>query len=190
MRPERASLSYALYAWIAALPAPWTACPNMADPSLRTLVGRLLPALHESAPCSIMPSGASTLLPVTTRTRTFLVVTPLCRTRSFLSFLLLFLCFPSFQKGLLTRAHLGLVLGQSSHPALAHLGGLGVRDPRPGIGIVICLFCFICSCYGARPILAVTTCVCPTLGARRGPTKHLPCLLYLLLLWHAVCPRS
>ena len=70
--------------------------------------------------------------------------------------------------------------------------GLGVRDPRPQIGIVICLFCFICSCYGARPILAVTTCLelCPTLGARRGPTKHLPCLLYLLRLWRAACPRS
>ena len=24
-----------------------------------------------------------------------------------------------------------------------------------------------------RPILAVTTCLCPTLGTRRGPTKHL-----------------
>ena len=89
---------------------------------------------------------------------------------------------------------MGSVLGQSSHRALAHLGGggggLGVRDPRPRIGIVICLFCFICSCYGARPILAVTTCLCPTLDARRGPTKHLPCLLYLLLLWRAACPRS
>ena len=65
-----------------------------------------------------------------------------------------------------------------------------MRDPRPRIAIVIFLFCFICSCYGARPILAVTTCLCPTLGARRGPTKHLPCLLYLLLLWRAACPRS
>ena len=68
--------------------------------------------------------------------------------------------------------------------------GLGVRDPWPRIGIVICLFCFICSCYGARPILAVTTCLCPTLGARHGPTKHLPCPLYLLLLWRAACPPS
>ena len=75
-------------------------------------------------------------------------------------------------------------------PGIGAIGGLGVRDPRPRIGIVICLFCFICSCYGARPILAVTTCVCPALGARRGPTKHLPCLLYLLLLWRAACPRS
>ena len=65
-----------------------------------------------------------------------------------------------------------------------------MRDPRPRIGIVICLFCFICSCYGARPILAVTTCLCPTLGAWHGPTKRLPCLLYLLLLWRAACPRS
>ena len=182
-RPERASVSYALYAWIAALSAPWTACPNgwakladagraiasgftrerslfnyakwrmhspprwasylclaaphssaragqliialllhiargpngpanhlrgpsepvchtpympelrhsplreqrarMADPSLRTLVERLLPALHESAPYSITPSGACTLLPVTTRTKTFLVITPLWPTSSF-----------------------------------------------------------------------------------------------------------
>ena len=37
---------------------------------------------------------------------------------------------------------------------------------------------------------AVPLSLCPTLGARRGPTKHLPLLLYLLLLWRAACPRS
>ena len=55
---------------------------------------------------------------------------------------------------------------------------------------MICLFCFICSCYGSRSILADTTCLCPTLAARRGLTKHFPCLLYLLLLRRAACPRS
>ena len=37
---------------------------------------------------------------------------------------------------------------------------------------------------------AVPLSLCPTLGARHGPTKHLPLLLYLLLLWRAACPRS
>ena len=37
---------------------------------------------------------------------------------------------------------------------------------------------------------SLSICICPTLGARRGPSKHLPCLLYLLLLWRAACPRS
>ena len=42
----------------------------------------------------------------------------------------------------------------------------------------------------ARGAVPLSICICPTLGARRGPTKHLPCLLYLLLLWRAACPRS
>ena len=42
----------------------------------------------------------------------------------------------------------------------------------------------------ARGAVPLSICTCPTLGARRGPTKHLPCLLYLLLLWPAACPRS
>ena len=37
---------------------------------------------------------------------------------------------------------------------------------------------------------AVPLSLCPTLGARHGPTKHLPLLLYLLLLWRTACPRS
>ena len=42
----------------------------------------------------------------------------------------------------------------------------------------------------ARGAVPLSTFIWPTLGARRGPTKHLPCLLYLLLLWRAACPRS
>ena len=146
----------------------------MADPSLRTLVERLLPALHESAPCSITPSGAYTLLPVTTRIRTFLVIRPLDQLALFSLFFLLFLYFPSFKhlKGHLAAetwspdsSAFGVGSWAKQSPRIGAFGGLGVRDPRPRIGIVICLFCFICSCYGARPILAVTTCLCPTLGA-------------------------
>ena len=46
----------------------------------------------------------------------------------------------------------------------------------------------------ARGAITLSICNCPTLGARRSPTKHLPFLaiflLYLLLLWQAACPRS
>ena len=42
----------------------------------------------------------------------------------------------------------------------------------------------------ARGAVPLSICICPTLGAQRGPTKHLPCLLYLLLLGRAACPRS
>ena len=42
----------------------------------------------------------------------------------------------------------------------------------------------------ARGAVPLSICICPTLCARRGPTKHLPCLLYLLLLWRAACSRS
>ena len=42
----------------------------------------------------------------------------------------------------------------------------------------------------ARGAVPLSICICPTLGAQRVPTRHLPWLLYLHLLRRTACPRS